>query len=114
MFYMIGTFNLALPGRPPAEAERYYLDHHVPLAQQLPGLRAYTIGTLAATPAIRADRHRGALLAFDSEEAWRAAYRSPVGRELRADEARLIEDPRVVLVRGLEVLPGVGALRPEP
>ena len=114
MFYMIGTFNLALPGRPPAQAERYYLDHHVPLAQQLPGLRAYTIGTLAATPTIRAERHRGAILAFDSEEAWRAAYRSPVGRELRADEARLIVDPNVVLISGQEVLLDIGGRRSGP
>jgi uncharacterized protein (TIGR02118 family) len=114
MFYMIGTFDLALPGRTPAEAERYYLAHHVPLAQRLPGLRAYTIGTLAATTAIRAERDRGAILAFDSEEAWRAAYRSPVGRELRADEARLIANPSVVLIRGQEVRPGPGALRSEP
>jgi uncharacterized protein (TIGR02118 family) len=109
MFYMIGTFDVALPGRTPAEAERYYLEQHVPLARRLPGLRAYTIGTLAATPTIPADRARGALLAFDSEEAWRAAYRSPVGRALRADEARLIVDPRVVLLRGEAVRPGPGA-----
>jgi uncharacterized protein (TIGR02118 family) len=110
MFYMIGTFDLALPGKTPAEAEHYYLDHHVSLAKQLPGLRAYTIGTLAATPTIRAERHRGAILTFDSEAAWRAAYRSPVGHALRADEARLIADPRVVLIRGQEMLPGVGAV----
>jgi len=108
MFYMIGTFNLTLPAGTPAEAEHYYLDHHVPLAKQLPGLRAYVIGTLAATPTIRADHHRGAILAFDSEEAWRAAYRSPVGRELRADEARLIADPNVVLIRGQKVVSRLG------
>ena len=108
MFYMIATFDLALPGGTAAEAERYYLEHHVPLARQLPGLRAYTIGTLAATPAIRAERQRSAILAFDSEDAWRAAYRSPVGRELREDEARLIANPTVVLLHGQEVVGGRG------
>ena len=105
MFYMIATFDLRFAGATPADAERYYLERHVPLARRLPGLRAYVVGTLAATPGIPADRRRGAILAFESEDAWRAAYRSPVGRALRDDEKRLIADPRVVLLRGDEIVP---------
>jgi len=105
MFYMVATFDLRLPGATPTDVERHYLERHVPLARRLPGLRAYVVGTLAATPSIPADRRRGAILAFDSEDAWRAAYRSPAGRELRDDERRLIAEPRIVLLRGAEVVP---------
>jgi uncharacterized protein (TIGR02118 family) len=110
MFYMVGAFDLRLSGATVADAERHYLERHVPLARRLPGLRAYVIGTLAATQGIPADRRRGAILAFDSEAAWRDAYRSPVGRELRDDEKRLIADPRVLLLRGEEIVPGLGGL----
>jgi uncharacterized protein (TIGR02118 family) len=105
MFYMIATFDLRFAGATPMDVERHYLERHVPLARRLPGLRAYVVGTLAATPGIPADHRRGAILAFESEDAWRAAYRSPVGRALRDDEKRLIADPRVVLVRGDEIVP---------
>ena len=104
MFYMIGTFNFNRTGYTPEEAERHYLEHHVPLAKRLPGLRKYVIGTLAETPRIRPDRHRGAILAFDTLAAWRTAYWSPVGRELRTDEHALIADAQVVLVQGDEVI----------
>ncbi|OGK96434.1 MAG: hypothetical protein A3D33_14475 [Candidatus Rokubacteria bacterium RIFCSPHIGHO2_02_FULL_73_26] len=105
MFYMIAAFDLGLPGATASDAERDYLERHVPLARQLPGLRAYVVGPLAAAAGIPADRRRGAILAFESEEAWRAGYRSPVGRALRADEKRLIVEPRVVLLHGEEILP---------
>ncbi len=104
MFYMVAAFDLSLAGQSSADAERYYLERHVPLARRLPGLRRYAIGPLASTSAIPADRARGAILAFDSEDAWRAAYRSPLGRELRADEARLIAAPRAFLIRGDDVI----------
>jgi uncharacterized protein (TIGR02118 family) len=104
MFYMIGTFNFDSTRYTPEKAERHYLEYHVPLAKRMPGLRKYVIGTLLETPRIRPDRHRGAILAFDDLAAWRAAYASPVGRELRADEDTLIAQPRVVLIGGEEVV----------
>jgi hypothetical protein len=64
MLYMIATFDLRFAGATPMAAERHYLERHVPLARRLPGLRAYVVGTLAATPGIPADRRRGAILAF--------------------------------------------------
>lgn len=54
--------------------------------------------------AIPADRARGAILAFDNLDALRAASRSPVGTELRADEERLIRQARVVLIDGEEIV----------
>ncbi len=104
MFYLVAAFDLSLAGASAADAERYYLERHVPLARQLPGLRRYVIGTLGSTAAIPADRARGAILAFDSEDAWRAAYRSPIGRELRADEASLVAGARVFLIQGNEII----------
>lgn len=105
MFYMMAAFDVALPGASAAEAERHYLERHVPLARRLPGLRTYVIATLASAGGIEAERRRGAILAFDSETAWRDAYRSPIGRELREDEKRLIAAPRVFLLRGEEIGP---------
>ncbi|MBI1848134.1 MAG: EthD family reductase [Candidatus Rokubacteria bacterium] len=105
MFYMVGAFDLRLSGATVADAEHHYLERHVPLARRLPGLRAYVIGTVAETRRISAERRRGAILAFESEAAWREAYRSSVGRELREDEKRLIADPRVLLLHGEEIIP---------
>ena len=51
-----------------------------------------------------AARHRGAILAFDSVEALRAAYHSPVSVEGRADEQRLLANPRALLIDGQEIL----------
>lgn len=104
MLYFATAFDFDPSRFTPAEAERHYRDYHVPLASRLPGLRRYIVGPLVATRAIPADRTRGAILAFDSVEALRAAYRSPVGAELRADEERLIRQARVMLLDGEEIL----------
>lgn len=73
-----------------AAAEDRYLHYHTGVARQLPGLRGYTIGRLVETRGAVPDRFRMALLVFDSAEALRAAYRSPVGQELILDEERSI------------------------
>jgi uncharacterized protein (TIGR02118 family) len=100
MLYMATAFdfNERLYGH--EEAERHYRDYHVPLARSLPGLRGYAIGRLIATRSIPAERERGALLVFDDLAALRAAYHSPVGTALRADEDQLIAQPRVILIDG--------------
>ncbi len=104
MLYMASAFDFTERRDIPGNAERHYLDYHVPLARRLPGLRHYVIGRLVGTRSIPAEHARGAILAFESLEALRAAYRSPVGIELRADEERLIAQPRVILVDGEEVV----------
>ena len=43
-----------------------------------------------------ADRYRIAILAFDSYDAFKDAYRSPVGAELIKDENETIHDARVL------------------
>lgn len=104
MLYMVGTFNFNPREFTLQDAERHYRDYHVPLARRLPGLRRYVIGPLVATRTVTADRVRGAILGFDSLEALREAYRSPVGQELRADERRLIAEPRAILLAGEEIV----------
>jgi len=64
-----GTFNFMESVFSPEVAERHYLEYHVPQARQLPDLRRDTIGRLVETRTIPAERHRGAILAFDSVEA---------------------------------------------
>ncbi|HVN30141.1 MAG TPA: EthD family reductase [Candidatus Binataceae bacterium] len=72
-------------------AEKRYREHHTGLARRLPGLRNYIIGKLPAG----SDRYRIAVLAFDSLEAFKDAYRSPLGAELIKDEEATIHDARV-------------------
>jgi uncharacterized protein (TIGR02118 family) len=104
MLYMATSFNFNRTNFSLDEAERHYREFHVPLARRLPGLRRYVMGPLAATRSIPADRARGAILAFDDLDALRAAYRSTLGAELRADEERLIAEPRVILLDGQEIV----------
>lgn len=97
-FVFAAEFDLTLrPGEDLEGAERRYLDYHTGVARRLPGLRYYAIGRLVdrSAPSSRADRFRAAMLVFDSVEAWRAAYRSPVGEELVKDEEASIANARV-------------------
>lgn len=106
MFCMIARFNFNAESFASLDdAERHYLEHHVPLARRLPGLRHYVIGRAVDLGPARADRHRAAFLAFDDAEALRAAYRSDVGRELRADEKRLITDAVVTFMEAEQIHP---------
>ena len=104
MLYLVGTFNFNAQRFSPEQAERHYLEHHVPLARRLPGLRQYAIGKLIETRTVYAGRYRGAILGFDNLDALRAAYASPVGQELRCDEDLLIADPAAILIEGEEVV----------
>src|SRR5574341_925239 len=105
MFCMIASFNFNLANFATlVEAERHYLEHHVPLARRLPGLRHYRVGRAVDFGPPVANRHRAALLAFDDADALRAAYRSAVGRELRVDEKRLITDALVVFMEAQPIL----------
>jgi uncharacterized protein (TIGR02118 family) len=88
-FLMAAEFNLDKTN--PEAAEKRYREHHTGIARRLPGLRNYMIGKLGAG----ADRYRIAILAFDSAEAFKEAYRTPVGAELMKDEDATIHDARV-------------------
>ena len=75
-------------------AEKRYRGIHVSIARRLPGLRNYIIGKLSGAGG-EDSRYRIATLAFDSLDAYRAAYASPAGRELLKDEAATIRNARV-------------------
>ena len=89
-FVMTAEFNLDQANL--EAAEKRYREHHTSIARRLPGLRNYMIGKLGA----KADRYRIAILAFDSVDAFKDAYRSPVGAELIKDEEETIRDARVL------------------
>ncbi len=89
-FLMTAEFNLDKTN--PEAAEKRYRAHHTSIARRLPGLRNYVIGKLGA----KAERYRIAILAFDSVEAFKEAYKSPVGAELITDENETIHDARVL------------------
>lgn len=93
-FIMTAAFDLAAEPGGPEAAEHRYRDRHVALARRLPGLRHYVIGKVAPGGG-DPQRDRVALLAFDTPDALREAYRSPVGRELRTDERAAIVNARV-------------------
>jgi uncharacterized protein (TIGR02118 family) len=108
MFYMVASFNFNSDNFPTVEeAERHYLEYHVPLARRLPGLRHYVIGRTTDFGPFAADRYRTALLGFDDGDALRAAYRSDVGVELRADENRLIADAVTAFLDGQQIVPNI-------
>lgn len=110
MLYMIASFDFNVEAYGSREAAlRYYLDHHVPLARRLPGLRRYVIGPPVAVGPAGARHQRAAILVFDDAAALREAYRSEVGRALREDEKRLIGPADVTYVTGEDVaLPTAG------
>jgi uncharacterized protein (TIGR02118 family) len=93
-FVMVAEFDLEQSAGLDA-AEKHYLGIHVNIARRLPGLRNYIIGKLIKTAGIEESRYRMATLVFDSLDAYRAAYASPVGSELLKDEAATIRNARV-------------------
>jgi uncharacterized protein (TIGR02118 family) len=93
-FVMAAAFDLEQSGGL-AAAEKHYRDTHVGIARRLPELRNYMIGKLVARPGIQNSHYRMAILVFDTIEAYRAAYRSPVGQELLKDETATIRNARV-------------------
>jgi uncharacterized protein (TIGR02118 family) len=94
-FVMAAEFDLKLEGLDLAAAEKRYLEHHTYLARRLPGLRHYLIGRLMPVAGTPPEHLRLAALVFDDSEALKAAYRSPVGRELAKDEEATITNARV-------------------
>ena len=94
-FVMAAEFDLATEKNDLDAAECHYLDEHTMIARKLPGLRHYCIGKLRSVRGADLDRRRMAVLTFDSADAMRDAYRSPVGQELIRDEQETIRNARV-------------------
>jgi len=78
-----------------ADEENNYLENHVRLAKELPGLRQYITGRLRAPAGTTPPHYRAATLSFDDAEALAAAVRkSPVAKPLAADGAAHITNTR--------------------
>ena len=71
----------------PDEFRQWWLDHHAPLARQLPGLRGLTFNLLA--PALNGAEDLAydgvSELWFDSREAFEAAYATDLGKKVASD-----------------------------
>jgi len=76
--------------RNPAAFERHYVEVHLPLARQLPGLRQLETsrGPVISLYGAR-DAHSVATLHFDSLADLNAAFMSQCGRACAADRAQL-------------------------
>lgn len=73
------------PNDPPA-FDRYYADHHAPLAKKIPGLTKYDISKgPVRTPRGSSDVHLIAMLHFESMAALQAGLGSPEGQATAAD-----------------------------
>ena len=93
--------------RDPAAFDKHYVEIHLPLAHQLPGLRRYEISkapvsSIAGDPA----PYLVAILHFDNLEAIRQAFATPEGRACAADRRLLApndEDVQMYLFESAEV-----------
>lgn len=82
MIKEVSLWNLH-PGVSLEEAEKQYLEVHVPLAKKMPGVRKYTI---AKARGKQRPYYRIAEMYFDDKDALNAAFSSPIGKAT-------IEDP---------------------
>jgi len=93
--------------RDPAAFDKHYFEVHVPLAKRLPGLRRYEVSRrpIASLAGDREPYLIGTLY-FDSLDAIRSAFASPLGRECAADRRILApndEDLQMYLFESAEV-----------
>jgi uncharacterized protein (TIGR02118 family) len=89
-FVLAGEFDLKTATGGIESADRRYLAEHTAVAAQLPGLRYYVTGRQLETGGQKPERFRCAILAWDSFEAFQAAFNSPVRDELVKDEEATI------------------------
>lgn len=71
--------------------DRHYVEVHVPLGRQLPGLRRYTVSRDVAAVRGGPPYHLVAQLEWDTIDDLRAAFASPKGRATADDAAYLGE-----------------------
>jgi uncharacterized protein (TIGR02118 family) len=77
-----------LYGQPqdPQAFDRYYEQTHVPLAQKIPGLKAFTtIKPAPLSPQEKSPYYLIAILHFESQQAMGAAFQSPEGQAAAGD-----------------------------
>jgi uncharacterized protein (TIGR02118 family) len=104
VFALVASFDYASGPGDTEAAERHYLDHHVKLSRELPGLRGYVTGKVARRGTTVDPRARMGIEIFDSRDALALAFRSPVGQELIRDGQYVCADVRVVHLDGEVVI----------
>jgi uncharacterized protein (TIGR02118 family) len=85
---------------PPADKEKfrsYYVDNHLPLAAQLPGLRAYRYAFNCDAPAGDSPYWCVFEADFDSAQAMGESMQSEHGGKVAADVANYADQPPVML-----------------
>lgn len=93
--------------RDPEAFDKHYFEVHVPLAKRLPGLRRYEVSKRPVA-SLAGDREPYLIgtLHFDSLDAIRSAFASPLGRECAADRRILApndEDLQMYLFESVQV-----------
>ncbi len=89
----------------PPEFDRYYYEHHIPLASQMKGLRGWTIGKLETNvPAERPPYYMIVGLFADTREDLEAIVASPEGQAAAADVANFATGGAVFMFDEEEVL----------
>jgi len=79
----------------PGAFDRHYREVHIPLAQQLPGLRRYTISRNLAPTRDREAYYLIAELDWDDMTALQYAFGTPEGRATADDVANLAPEDKV-------------------
>ena len=93
------------------EFERWWLEHHVPIARAAPRLRRYVVNLprrpdgLAGKPATDCDWDGVAEQWFDTEEDLNAAYSRPVAGSIRADTLAHVARLERLIVREIDIPP---------
>jgi uncharacterized protein (TIGR02118 family) len=89
--------------------ERWWLEHHAPIARTAPGLRRYVVNLaqrpddLLGKPAVECDWDGVAEQWFDNEADLNAAYGRAVSTEIRADTLAHVQRLERLIVREVDL-----------
>lgn len=112
MFLMFARFSFKSSDL--AAENKNYLEHHVRLARQLPGVRMYLTGKLAGTARGQPDHYRAVVFGYDTPEAGLNSVDCPVGVEMMADSAQHIVGTVVSAFEGEVIVPFDGRRQGQP
>ena len=82
----------------PAAFDKYYFENHVPLANTMPGVRAFRCNQGPVGAILGSAPYLVAELEFDSLEAIQAALQSPEGQATAADLANYASGGATILM----------------
>lgn len=76
----------------PEEFDRHYFDIHMPLAQQIPGLKRAEVAKIVGSPQGESEYYMIAELYFDDMDALKAGMSSPEGKAAAKDVMSFAKD----------------------